>query len=76
MALHVEYNGKKVNEAWKERVQNASGLSPSQKKQLINEAHKQVAVHNAKEAVWFVIKIIAGIAFMGLLYWLMFYAFR
>lgn len=76
MALHVEFNGKKVNKDWKERVHNASGLSPSQKKQLINEAHKQVAVDNVKEAIWFVVKIVAGIAFMGLIYWLVFYVFR
>lgn len=74
--MKIEYNGKKVNKAWKEQVKSSSSLTPSQKKQLINGAYKQVAVDNTKEAIWFVIKFIASIALMGLVYWLVFYAFR
>ena len=74
--MKIEYNGKKVNKAWKEQVKSSSSLAPSQKKQLINGAYKQVAVDDTKEAIWFVIKFIASIALMGLVYWLVFYAFR
>ena len=48
MAMKIEYNGKKVNKAWKEQVKSSSSLTPSQKKQLINGAYKQVAVDNTK----------------------------
>lgn len=76
MAIHIQYNGQRVNKAWKEQVKSSSSLTSDQKKQLINNAHKQVAVHNIVEAVWFVVKFIAAAIFMGLLSLLISYLFR
>lgn len=63
MSVKIDYEIHSVNKTWKKAVKDSKQLSEDQKKALIKQAHKRVALENTKEIVLLILKVIAVIVF-------------
>ena len=68
--MKIDYYWHSVNKNWKKQVKESPHLTATEKQELVNKAHKQVAIENVKEIAIAIVKFI-GIMILGFLFaWL------